>query len=270
MLALIAMAVWLTFPPAQTPAPGFESDVGTSENRSTSGDPATSSTTKPGSDSPPNLSSIGLSREQYQADVLRQFEGTASAALQRSIAREVSDEFTTFFTELDVSAAREQLLLDALIQAYTEIRLLAAAMAHGEIAEEDIDRLRNPDHVLDSLSPHLDQDELALLEETLETNARADFELASVSQLEAAIPQLEAEDRELILDTLFYETYALTSPDGLAMGGVVDHLESQLKALDNAATILSGSMNQQKMEDVSAFLDEKRRALAATAIIFDQ
>ncbi len=270
MLVLVAMAIWLTFPPQQTPVSEFESDVVASENLSTGSEPAAAPGTSGRIASTPNLHDAGLSREQYQADVLRQFEGTASVALQRSITREVSDEFTTFFTELDVSATREQLLIDALIQAYTEIRLLAAAMARGEIAEEDIDRLRNPDHVLDSLSPHLDQDEIALLEETLETNARADFELASVSQLEAAIPQLEAEDRELILDTLFYETYALTSPNGLAMGGVVDHLESQLKALDNTATILSGSMSQEKMADVSTFLDEKRRALAATAIIFDQ
>lgn len=193
-----------------------------------------------------------------------------SAQLEQSISREVSEEFATFFQTLDATAVRQQTLTAALETAYSEIHLLAAAMERGEISEEDASRLRNPNHVLDSLAPLLDGDELTLLETTLENRARSDFDLASVSQLEAEIPQLNDADRKLVLDTLFYETYALTSPDGLAMGGLVDKLESQLRALDNAYLSLSGSLPEQEMIAVAAYLEEKRRALAAAAIIFDR
>lgn len=193
-----------------------------------------------------------------------------SGQLQESISREVSEEFAAFFEAIDTPVSRQQTLTAALETAYSEIHLLAAAMERGEISEADANRLRNPNHVLDSLAPLLDSDELTLLETTLESRARSDFELASVSQLEVEIPELDDSDRKLVLDTLFYETYALTSPDGLAMGGVVDRMESQLQALDNAQLVLSGSLPEQEMVAVAGYLEEKRRALAAATIIFDR
>ncbi|MDA0687990.1 MAG: hypothetical protein O2948_05020 [Proteobacteria bacterium] len=212
------------------------------------------------------VAGTSLNREQLLEEVFLTLEGSLSGQLEQSISREVSEEFAAFFETLDAPVARQQMLTEALETAYSEIHLLAAAMERGEISEEDASSLQNPNHVLDSLAPLLDSDELTLLETTLESRARSDFDLASVSQLELEIPELGDADRRLVLDTLFYETYALTSPDGLAMGGVVDKLESQLRALDNAYFSLSGSLPEQEMAAVAAFLEEKRRALAAAAI----
>lgn len=209
-------------------------------------------------------------RQQLEDELLDSLSVSLNPALESAIADEVEKEFATFLVALDVDSARHRLLTAALSSAYSEIRLVEAAMMQGEISGEDIARLRNPNHVLDSLAPLLDSDELTLLETTLENRARGDFDLASVSQLEAEIPELDAADRKRVLDTLFQETYALTSPDGLAMGGVVDQLELQMQALDNAQLILSGSLPQSEMDAVSGFLEAKRRALAAAAIIFDR
>lgn len=209
-------------------------------------------------------------RQQLEDELLDSLSVSLNPALESATADEVEKEFATFLVALDVDSARHRLLTAALSSAYSEIRLVEAAMMQGEISREDIARLRNPNHVLDSLAPLLDSDELTLLETTLENRARGDFDLASVSQLEAEIPELDAADRKRVLDTLFHETYALTSPDGLAMGGVVDQLELQMQALDNAQLILSGSLPQSEMNAVSGFLEAKRRALAAAAIIFDR
>jgi hypothetical protein len=268
LLVLVAIAVWLTLAPASLPESDSFADVAGLPSTPGSGNdqPLLGRSALPSR----RVAGTSLNREQLLEEVFLTLEGSLSGELEQSISREVSEEFAAFFETLDAPVARQQTLTEALETAYSEIHLLAAAMERGEISEEDASSLQNPKHVLDSLAPLLDSDELTLLETTLESRARSDFDLASVSQLELEIPELGDADRRLVLDTLFYETYALTSPDGLAMGGVVDKLESQLRALDNAYLSLSGSLPEQEMAAVAAFLEEKRRALAAAAIIFDR
>lgn len=268
LLVLVAIAVWLTLAPASLPESDSVTDVARlpSTPGSSNDQPLLGRSALPSR----RVAGTSLNREQLLEEVFLTLEGSLSGQLEQSISREVSEEFAAFFETLDAPVARQQTLTEALETAYSEIHLLAAAMERGEISEEDASSLQNPNHVLDSLAQLLDSDELTLFETTLESRARSDFDLASVSQLELEIPELGDADRRLVLDTLFYETYALTSPDGLAMGGVVDKLESQLRALDNAYFSLSGSLPEQEMAAVAAFLEEKRRALAAAAIIFDR
>lgn len=268
LLVLVAIAVWLTLAPASLPESDSVTDVARlpSTPGSSNDQPLLGRSALPSR----RVAGTSLNREQLLEEVFLTLEGSLSGQLEQSISREVSEEFAAFFETLDAPVARQQTLTEALETAYSEIHLLAAAMERGEISEEDASSLQNPNHVLDSLAQLLDSDELTLFETTLESRARSDFDLASVSQLELEIPELGDADCRLVLDTLFYETYALTSPDGLAMGGVVDKLESQLRALDNAYFSLSGSLPEQEMAAVAAFLEEKRRALAAAAIIFDR
>lgn len=270
LLTLLFIAMWLAFDPPQQRSGDDAIAPKSQSSQVESSFTSSSSSIERMNSQPSTLGAPRTNRQQLEDEILHSLSGTVTNQVKNAVKREVENEFSAFLEMLDVDSGRRQSVMEALISAYTEIRMVQGAMQKALISEDAILGLRNPNHVLDRLASHLESDQLNVLEDTLERKSRINFDLASRSQLEASLPQLTNADRELVMDTLFYETYALTSPDGLAMGGMVDHLESQLKALDNAATILSGSMHQQKMEDVSAFLDEKRRALAATAIIFDQ
>jgi hypothetical protein len=65
----------------------------------------------------------------------------------------------------------------------------------------------------------------------LEQFSRQAFAETYNSQVDLVSPQLVAGNKQLLLDTLFTETYAATNPDGNSTGPTPDYLTKQLEAI---------------------------------------
>ncbi len=209
-------------------------------------------------------------RDVFREAVLAELDNLKTVELQRAVKNEVESEFAGFFDRLELNSEDERVIRSVLEDSYIDIRLVASAMEQGKLEESEIFSLRNPNHVLDALSLVLDADQLITLEETLEQRARQSFDLVYTSRDQVVLQQLGSESRALILDTLFRESYALTSPDGIALtAGVADTLDRQLEAIRITRTALGGRFSEAESEVVGRFLDQQEKALAAAAIVFD-
>ena len=270
LFVLLAGAFWLSFSPgrdtedlpdaAEATIPAVETERSELAERST---------VRPvgRSDTP----AISEDRKRFTDSIVVGLDRFRSQNLQQAVDSEVTQGFSEFISLLEASDDEQQIIQTALAEAYIEIRLVASAMEQGMLSEADISALSNPNYILDVMSEVLDANQLTALEEAMEQRARRDFDLSHAAEGQSAFQGLSAASRELLLETYFSETYALTSPDGMALtAGPSDTLDRRLDAVQVTRTSLSGRFSAREAELIEEYLAQQEQAIAAAAILFDR
>ena len=191
-----------------------------------------------------------------------------NANVQQTVAEEISNEFSSYLAEF--SSARQSSIRDLLVEAYTDIQLVALAAETGTLSDSDLDNLSNPNYVLDTMQALLSAQELTHLENYLETRARNRFDLANASAVDALASELSRENREALLDTLFTQNYLILSPDGIgAKANLGLRADMQLRAISETRKSLQATLSEEQFAMAENFLAAQETAIAGMGIIFD-
>jgi hypothetical protein len=126
----------------------------------------------------------------------------------------------------------------------------------------------DPNFVVNALQGVLDSDELTQLETFLQDLSRKSFAETYSPQIDLISPQLEAGNKQLLLDTLFVETYAATNPDGNTAGQTNDFLAKQLDAIRLTRGSIRGAVQGSQFELANDFLNEQEAGLNKAVEIF--
>ncbi|MCG8412766.1 MAG: hypothetical protein MI746_00990, partial [Pseudomonadales bacterium] len=221
----------------------------------------------PVTNSPGSVSGPRASRERVVAELLEPLF-VANKPVQEAVQSEIDLDFEGFLNTF--ASDRKAEIRDQLVLAYTEIRLAGIAIERGEFSAEEISAFENPQHVLDKMATVLTGEELGELSEALQARARSKFDLAHLSQIDLIAEDLLPGNRELLLDKLFDETYALTNPDGIGQAANLSfRTERQLEAINRTRESLRTGMSPDQFELVETVLSEQEQAVAAASLIFN-
>jgi len=218
-------------------------------------------------DSASSIPINGSSREELTESLLQPLL-SENLELQKLTRDEVVRSFQSF---LDLfPEERRGPILVALSDAYVDIQLIGLAIEQDRLLPEEIAAIKNPNHVFDRVSLHLHGEEIDLLEQELEARAKRSFSIANDTQLALMPPGLSSDSQKQLLDKLFTETYALTTPNGIGYSAsLADRLNNQLRAAELTRESLRGTLPADQFVAVDAYLREREAALGAAAIIFD-
>lgn len=188
--------------------------------------------------------------------------GLAATSLSNSVGlaiqMQVTDKLDAFIGSLVGDEERRRNVRAALVSAYSDAAELAA---NGTT-------LNDPDYVLNSLAPLLDADEQMQLETYLEDSSREAFMETYGPQIELVSPTLEPTNAQLLLETLFAETYGSTNPDGIPLSQTVDYLDSQLQAIQATRQRMRGSMEPSQFQLMDEFLTTQENGILKAQQIF--
>jgi len=185
--------------------------------------------------------------------------------LAASVSADIQTRFADFVAGLNLPADRELQVWNQLQLAYEEIYGAAAMLAENPAALS----LTDPDYVLNRMAEVLEPDELASMEYFLEDSARERFLFNNAPQLELVAPNLNEENQQMILETLFVETYSRVNPDGIgnpaSLGVTFQH---QLDAIRATRESLRQSMGDSQFAAAEEFLQSQAQALETARQIF--
>ncbi len=126
----------------------------------------------------------------------------------------------------------------------------------------------DPNFVVNAMAQVLDGAELTQLETFLEQSSRETFVETYSSQVDLVSPDLAADNKQLLLETLFTETYGATNPDGNATGSTQDYLAKQLDAIRITRDSLRGTLEAGQFDLANEFLSEQEAGLNVALGIF--
>lgn len=180
-----------------------------------------------------------------------------STVVGHAIDEQVSIRLGDFIETLVGDEERHKTIKDALTAAYA-----TAASSIGSSQNQD------PNFVVNALEGLLDDDELTQLETFLEESSRARF-LETVSpQVDLISPSLDASSKQVLLETLFTETYAATNPESNSTGLTSDYLANQLVAIQRTRDAIRAALQPAQLELANDFLDQQAAAINMAISIF--
>ncbi len=214
-----------------------------------------------------NSSSAGGARDQLVASLLDAID-VADEKSRVQIQDEVSNDFSEFLRSYSKPEADQ--LLAVLTRSYAEINLVAGAIARGELSDEQIEILRDPQYVLSSMQRYLSAVELGKLEAAMEARSRDRFEFSMRPALETAVSSMSENTQTRLMDRLFSETYLRLNPDGMGTdAGMSTRADLQLQAIRATREHLMTDLSPQEFSQANEFLAQQEVAQAAFGIIFD-
>lgn len=218
------------------------------------------------------LAGAGQAATREPTSVLLQSLGTtlnANAAV--SLESEVELRFRGYLGSLAGSPQRIDAIRQELIAAYVDILAFGIALQQGDIAPAEAEARTDPNYVLNQLAEILTSEELTELETFMETAARERFQSTYSPQLELIGVELNTDNKERLLETLFTETYLLVNSNGLGtVSDLVSGFQRQLDAIENTRDSLRVSMTPEQFEQANAFLSEQERGLLGAQAIFSK
>ncbi len=201
---------------------------------------------------------LGQSTAVDITTVTAELSGLVSLAIDDQVATRLGE----FIDNLSGDDERRDIVRQALAEAYAKA---ATSTATQNLTAGSI---RDSNFIVNSLEAVLDSNELTQLESYLEDSSREAFLQTYSPQLELVSPQLNADDKQFLLDTLFTETYAATSPDGNATGQTSDFIAAQLEAIRLTRDSIKGALSEAEFELANEFLSEQEAGLKTAMDIF--
>lgn len=186
-----------------------------------------------------------------------------------AIEQEAEGLYFNFFGELSLDEDQLTEAVSALSVAQRNRLLVAAAIDKGQLSEEELLQIRNPNYFLEIASIYLNAEQLTQFEEQLRAGSYQSFHEANASHLQIAAQNLDEESVNLVLEELFENTHARTNPHGIGFSSSPAWVaEQQLDAIAATRQSLISSLPSGQFRAVEVFLNEKEQALAATSILF--
>jgi hypothetical protein len=185
-----------------------------------------------------------------------------SSNVSLAIDEQVEGGLGAFIGSLAGDDRRRESIRSALVNAYADAARvsLATNSAGGMISD--------PNFIVNAMEEILDANELTQLDTFLEESWRESFEKTYSPQIDLISPRLEAHNKQLLLDTLFVETYAATSPAGNSTGSTNDFIAKQLDAIRLTRDSLRGAIQGAQFELINEFLNEQETGLSIALDVF--
>ncbi|GJM13529.1 MAG: hypothetical protein DHS20C12_19320 [Pseudohongiella sp.] len=194
---------------------------------------------------------------------------TLNANAVESLRLETDIRFEEFLEGLSGSGQRIAEIQQQIVDAYADILAFGVALQEGSIGPAEAEARADPNYVVNQLAQLLTSEELTELESFLEEDAREQFLSVYSPQIEVMGVDLNGDNKEILLETLFLETYLQVNRNGLgAASDLESSLQRQLQALESARDNLRASLSADQFEAANIFLREQEQGLLGAQTIF--